>query len=93
MNWEVILWTCITVTVLIIVGGLVVTAVSARNMKKRRNEISEVHTNLKVGNKIMFAGGLYGRVTKILNNETLEVEISKGVIVKTSRYSIQSIEK
>lgn len=92
MNWEVILWTCITVGVLLAVSGIVIMIISARNMKKRRKEIGEVHTTLRVGNKILFAGGLYGRVVKIYNDETIDVEISKGVIVKASRYSIQSIE-
>lgn len=92
MNWEVILWTCITVGVLLAVCGIVIMIISANNMKKRRKEIGEVHTTLRVGNKILFAGGLYGRVVKISNDETIDVEISKGVIVKASRYSIQSIE-
>ena len=92
MNWEVILWTCITVGVLIAVCGIVMMIISARNMKKRRKEIGEVHTTLRVGNRILFAGGLYGRVVKINNDETIYVEISKDVIVKASRYSIQNIE-
>ena len=92
MNWEVILWTCITVGVLIAVCGIVMMIISARNMKKRRKEISEVHTTLRDGNRILFAGGLYGRVVKINNDETIDVEISKDVIVKASRYSIQNIE-
>lgn len=93
MNWEVILWTCITVGVLLAVTGIIIMILSARNMKKRRQEMSDVHTTLKVGSKILFAGGLYGRVVKISNDETIEVEISKGVIVKASRYSVQNIEK
>ena len=71
MNWEVILWTCITVGVLLAVCGIVIMIISATNMKKRRKEIGEVHTTLRVGNKILFAGGLYGRVVKISNDETI----------------------
>lgn len=93
MNWEVILWTCITVGFLLAVCGIVMFILSARNMKKRRDQVANVHTTLKVGNKVLFAGGLYGRITKISKDETVDVEISKGVIVKASRYSIQSIEK
>ena len=91
MNWEVILWTCITVGVLLAATGIIIMIISARNMKKRRQEVSDVHTALKVG--ILFAGGLYGSVMKINNDETIDVEISKDVIVKASRYSIQNIEK
>ena len=93
MNREVILWTCITVGVLLAATGIIIMIISARNMKKRRQEVSDVHTALKVGSKILFAGGLYGRVMKINNDETIDVEISKGAIVKASRYSIQNIEK
>lgn len=93
MNWEVILWTCITVGVLLLICGLVVIILSAVNMKKRRNAVGELHTTLKVGSKIIFGGGLYGRVVKISNDDTINVEISKDNIVKASRYSVQSIEK
>ena len=34
MNWEVILWTSVTVGVLLCVAALIVTIISARNMKK-----------------------------------------------------------
>ena len=93
MNWEVILWTCITISVLLLICGIVIIIFSTVNMKKRREIVSEVHTTLKVGSKVIFAGGLYGRVVKISKDDTIDVEIRKGNIVKASRYSIQSIEK
>lgn len=93
MNWEVVLWTCITVSVLLLICGIIIVIISAINMKKRRKAVGEVHTTLKVGSKVIFAGGLYGRVVKISKDDTIDVEISKGNIVKASRYSIQSIEK
>lgn len=93
MNWEVILWTCITVSVLLLICGIVIIIISTIYMRKRRKIVGEVHTTLKVGSKVIFAGGLYGRVVKILQDDTIDVEISKGNIVRASRYSIQSIEK
>lgn len=93
MNWEVILWTCITVSVLLLICGIVIIIISTINMRKRRKIVGEVQTTLKVGSKVIFAGGLYGRVVKILQDDTIDVEISKGNIVRASRYSIQSIEK
>lgn len=93
MNWEVVLWTCITVSVLLLICGIIIVIISAVNMKKRRKAVGEVHTTLKVGSKVIFAGGLYGRVVKISKDDTIDVEISKGNIVRASRYSIQSIEK
>lgn len=91
INWEVVLWTCITLVVIMGVIGLVLVFISAKNMRKRRADISEVHTELKVGSKIMFSGGIYGRVAGI-EEETVNVEVAKNTIIRISRYAIQSIE-
>lgn len=93
MNWEVIAWTLITVGVLLAAYIAIMSLMSARSMKKRREEVGKIHTTLRVGTKIVFAGGLYGRVVKINKDETVDVEISKGNIVTASRYSIQEIVK
>lgn len=90
INWEVVLWTCITIVVIMGVIGMILAFISAKNMRKRRVEMSEVHTELKVGSKVMFAGGIYGRVVGI-EDETVNVEIAKSTVIKISRYAIQSI--
>lgn len=90
MNLEVIMWTCITVAVIVAIGGIGVTIVSARNMKKRRQEMATIHTTLKAGVRVLFAGGIYGTITKV-KDDIVDVEVSKGVVVSISRYSIQSI--
>ena len=43
MNWEVIIWTCVTVGVLVGIFGIILTAISAVNMKKRREQMAEMH--------------------------------------------------
>lgn len=91
INWEVVLWTCITIVVIMGVIGMILAFISAKNMRKRRAEMSEVHTGLKVGSKVMFAGGIYGRVVGI-EDETVNVEIAKSTVIRISRYAIQSIE-
>ena len=48
---------------------------------------------LSVGSRIMFAGGIYGKVVGFENDETVNVEIAKGTVITISRYAIQSIEK
>lgn len=89
MNWEVILWTCSTVGVIFVVCMLVALILSARNMKKNREAMAELQKNIKPGASIMFAGGFYGKIVKI-KDDVIDVEMGKGVIVKISRYSIQS---
>ena len=52
INWEVIIWTCITLAVLMSVIGLILYAISAKNVRSKRKELGEVHTELKVGSRI-----------------------------------------
>ena len=93
INWEVILWTCVTVGVLVGIFGIIVTAISASNMKKRRKEIGDLHTTLAIGSKVMFAGGIYGKVVRMGDDEVIGVEVAPKVIIDISRYAIQAIEK
>lgn len=93
INWEVIIWTCITLAVLMSIIGLILYGISAKNMRNKRKELSEVHTDLKVGARIMFAGGVYGKVVEIPNEDTLRVEVAPKVIITISRYAVQSLLK
>ena len=90
INWEVILWTCITLVILLGVFGLVLAFLSASNMKKQRERVGKIHTELAVGSQVLFAGGIYGKVLSF-DEETANVEISKGTIIKISRYAIQAL--
>lgn len=91
INWEVILWTCITLAVIMGVIGMILAAVSAVNMKKRRQEIGDIHTTLAIGSKVMFAGGIYGKVVRLGQEEIIGVEIAPKTIIDISRYAIQAI--
>ena len=44
INWEVIIWTCITLAVLMSIIGLILYAISAKNVRSKRKELGEVHT-------------------------------------------------
>ena len=93
INWEVILWTCVTVGVLVGVFGVILTTISAVNMKKRRQQVADIHTTLTVGSKVMFAGGIYGKVVRVGEDEVIGVEIAPKTIIDISRFSVQAIEK
>ena len=93
INWEVILWTCITIAVLMGVIGMILTIISAVNMKKRRKQIGDIHTTLQVGSKVMFAGGIYGKVVRMNgDDEVIGVEVAPKTIIEISRFSIQGID-
>ena len=52
MNWEVILWTCVTLVVIMGVFGIIMSVISATNMKKRRENMR----NLYIEKLTEFAG-------------------------------------
>ncbi len=90
INWEVILWTCVTLVVIMGVIGLILVFISSRNMRQRRKSVGDIYTGLRVGSQVIFAGGIYGRVVGI-EDETANVEVAKNTVIKISRYAIQSI--
>ena len=92
MNWEVIIWTCVTIGVLIGVFAIILSAISAVNMRKRRKEIADIHTTLAIGSKVMFAGGFYGKVVRLGEDEIIGIEIAPKTIVDVSRFAIQAID-
>ena len=90
INWEVILWTSVTLVVIAGVIGIVLSIVSAKNVRKQREKLGKVHTELHIGSQVMFSGGIYGRVVGI-EADTVNVEVAKNTIIKISRYAIQSL--
>lgn len=90
MNFEVIIWTCVTVGVLIGICAIVLIFISSRNMKKNREAMRELQEGIQVGARIMFSGGIYGKIVKI-KNDVIDVEVNKSTVIQISRYSIQNI--
>lgn len=86
INSEVIIWTCVTVAVLVGICAIVLIAMSSRNMKKNREAMRDLQGAIKVGARIMFAGGIYGKIVKI-KNDVIDVEINKSTVIQISRYS------
>ena len=91
INWEVILWTCITIGVMVGIFGIILSIISAANMRKRRKDIGDIHTTLAVGSKVIFAGGFYGKVVRMGEGEIIGIEIAPKTIVDVSRYAVQGI--
>ena len=92
INWEVILWTCITIAVLMGIFALILTVISAVNMRKRRKEVGAIHTTLGVGSRVIFAGGFYGKVVRMNSeDEIIGIEVAPKTIVDVSRFAVQQI--
>lgn len=90
MNVTVIMWTCVTVAVLIGICALVLLFISSRNMKKNREAMRDLQGAIKVGARILFAGGIYGKIVRI-KNDVIDVEVNKSTVIQISRYSIQNV--
>ena len=90
MNTTVIIWTCVTVAVLIGICALVLIFISSRNMKKNREAMRDLLGAIKVGARILFAGGIYGKIVRI-KNDVIDVEVNKSTVIQISRYSIQNV--
>ena len=94
MNWEVIGWTCATMFVIVVVVAFGLSVISAINVRKRRDELEVVHTELAIGCKVICCGGIYGIVVGINDNdEVVNVEVAKGTVITISRYAIQTLIK
>ena len=79
-----------TVAVLIGICALVLIFISSRNMKKNREAMRDLQGAIKVGARILFAGGIYGKVVRI-KNDVIDVEVNKSTVIQISRYSIQNV--
>ena len=90
MNITVIIWPCVTVGVLIGICALFLIFLSSRNMKKNREAMRKLQSGIQVGARILFAGGIYGKIVKI-KNDVIDVEINKSTVIQISRYSIQDV--
>ena len=60
------------------------------NMKKNREAMRDLQGAIKVGAKILFAGGIYGKIVRI-KNDVIDVEVNKSTVIQISRYSIQNV--
>ena len=80
----------VTVGVLIGICAIVLAIISAKNMKKNRESMRNLQEGIKVGARILFAGGIFGKIVRI-KNDVIDVEISKNTVIQISRYSIQDV--
>ena len=89
IDWNVILWCCITITTLIVIFALIYYFMSARMMRRKRQEIITLTEGIKVGKKVMFAG-IVGKSVSI-DGEFLKVEVAKGVVMEVNRFAVSAL--
>jgi len=56
-------------------------------MRRRQRKVQEFQSSLKVGDKVITTGGIYGQVTK-LNEASVQVQIADKVRIEVARAAI-----
>jgi preprotein translocase subunit YajC len=75
-------------SILIIVLLLAVAwVVLVRPQRRRQSAQEQLYTSLRPGDEIVTAGGLYGRIEAVRDDE-LEVEIAAGTVVRVARRAV-----
>ena len=62
-----------------------------RPQQKRVKEHAELVKNLRRGDTVVTSGGLVGKVTKVVDDEQIEVEIADGVRVRQVRSMVSGV--
>src|SRR3954449_8889128 len=62
-----------------------------RPQQKRAKEHQELVKNLRRGDTVVTSGGLVGKVTKVVDDEQVEIEIADGVRVRQVRSMVSGV--
>lgn len=94
INWEVVGISSITVGIIFAAMAIIYYLSTAKNIKKQHKRYEEVLTDLKVGDEVVFAGGIVGVVQSIDSDRLFTtIKVSNNTVVKAAIYSISSIIK
>jgi preprotein translocase subunit YajC len=56
-------------------------------MKRQRKKVQEFQTSLKVGDKVVTTGGIYGLITRV-NDNSIQLQIADKVRIEIARAAI-----
>lgn len=59
-----------------------------RPQRKREKEEQQFRNALKKGDRVVFSGGIYGKVSSV-DTHTVDVEVSNGVVLTVEKNMIQ----
>lgn len=62
-----------------------------RPQQKKMKEHQAMISAVRRGDEVITAGGVYGKVTKVREDETLDVEIAEGVKVRVAKSTLANV--
>ena len=62
-----------------------------RPQQRRVKQHSEMVKNVRKGDTVITSGGLVGRVTKVVDDDQIEVEVADGVRVRQMRSMVSDV--
>jgi preprotein translocase subunit YajC len=62
-----------------------------RPQQKRVKQHQEMVKNVRRGDTVVTSGGLIGKVTKVIDDDQLEVELAEGVRIRQMRQMISDV--
>ena len=90
MDANIILVSSLTFIVFVVVILGIYYIFSRKNMKRQQQYFEKLHAELQVGKRVVCANGLYGTVKEV-DEEKVDVEIAKGVVITVSRFAISEV--
>jgi preprotein translocase subunit YajC len=56
-------------------------------MRKRQQKVQDFQSSLKVGDKVITSGGIFGSITRV-NDQTVQLQVANNVRIEVSRPAI-----
>ena len=56
-------------------------------MRRRQQKVQEFQNSLKVGDKVITSGGIFGAITKV-NDQSVQLQVANNVRIEVSRPAI-----
>ena len=89
-DWQTVLMSSITFSVIFGVIILIYTFMSAKSMRKQQTRMTELVNDIKPGARVMFGGGFIGTIVSRKDN-FVNIRIDKNTVVEVAIYSISNI--
>lgn len=90
MMWQNLLYTSLSLIIMLLIGVVIVSIINVINLKKQKKHYQTIHEELKVHKKVIILNAIYGQIVAI-RDDTVDVKIKSGEVMEVSRYSISKI--